>query len=352
MQDNTIYTRQMAILIFLSSTAVKLSSLPAMWARDISTSVFLAMIFMTLVEIVLFCFVYVFVEHDGVELLDKSKIRYPVCVALYFFFFAKLFVFLAFMANFVTNFMFDSISLYIVIITLVTPIAYLAIKGIRSIARCGEFFVFFSGVCLFLLLAFLDANFNFERLKPFLATDSLTIFKSGFGYGLWFGDALPFLFVKIKKSKKGVLPIFIGISYALICIITMLSIAIFGDALTIADNILVNLSVFNQLSAVLGRLQWLSIVPWTIGGFIEGGLVFWAMTEAGCRLVKKRSVVTVFSILALIIPYVAIKRYDVIIENAVGVFGYVMFGLVTVLPILLVIILAIKRRKNAKSVQI
>ena len=275
MQDNTIYTRQMAILIFLSSTAVKLSSLPALWARDISTSVFLAMIFMTLVEIVLFCLVYVFVERGGVELLDKSKIRYPVCVALYFFFFAKLFVFLAFMANFVTNFMFDSISLYIVIITLVTPISYLAIKGIRSIARCGEFFVFFSGVCLFLLLAFLDADFNFERLKPFLATDSLTTFKSGFGYGLWFGDALPFLFVKIKKSKKGVLPIFIGISYALICIITMLSIAIFGDALAIADNILVNLSVFNQLSAVLGRLQWLSIVPWTIGGFIEGGLVFW-----------------------------------------------------------------------------
>ena len=90
MQDNTIYTRQMAILIFLSSTAVKLSSLPALWARDISTSVFLAMIFMTLVEIVLFCFVYVFVEHDGVNMLDKSKIRYPVCVALYFFFFAHL----------------------------------------------------------------------------------------------------------------------------------------------------------------------------------------------------------------------------------------------------------------------
>ena len=80
MQDNTIYTRQMAILIFLSSTAVKLSSLPALWARDISTSVFLAMIFMTLVEIVLFCLVYVFVERGGVELLDKSKIRYRLSV--------------------------------------------------------------------------------------------------------------------------------------------------------------------------------------------------------------------------------------------------------------------------------
>ena len=64
----------------------------------------------------------------------NSKKRFirikPAFNVLYFFFFAKLFVFLAFMANFVTNFMFDSISLYIVIITLVTPISYLAIKGI------------------------------------------------------------------------------------------------------------------------------------------------------------------------------------------------------------------------------
>ncbi|MGN0795350.1 MAG: GerAB/ArcD/ProY family transporter [Christensenellales bacterium] len=350
MTDNCIYTRQMAILMFLSSTVMKLSSLPSLWAMDISTSVFLAMILMCVIEIVIFCLIYSFVQSDGVTMLDRSKAKYPVCMGLYLYFFAKLFVLIAFMANFISNFLFDSISLYIVVITIIIPIVFLAVKGMRSIARSGEFFVLFTALCYFLLLAFLDSDFDFGRLKPMLAVDSMTMFKSGFAYGIWFGDALPFIFVTLKKSKKAVLPITIGLSYTLICIVTMLSVAIFGDALPIADNLLVNLSMFNQLSSVLGRLQWISIVPWLIGSCVECGMLFWAMSEAGMRIVNKKNLVVAFSAIALTVPYVAMKRYDVIIENASGVLGYVMFGLMILIPVLLLIILAVRRRKNAEAV--
>ena len=350
MTDNNIYTRQMAILIFLSSTVIKLSSLPALWAMEISTSVFLAMIIMSVMEIIIFCLVYVFVQADGIKMLDETKVKYPICIVLYLYFFAKLFTFMAFVANFISNFMFDSISLYILIITIIVPVVYLGIKGMRSIARSGEFFVIFSVICYFLLLAFLEADFDFGRLKPILAIDSTAFFKSGFAYGLWFGDALPFIFVTVKKSKKAVLPVTIILTYTLICVVLMLSVAIFGDAIVIADNLLVNLSMFNQLSSVLGRLQWLSIVPWLFGSYLECGMLFWAMTESGVRIVGKRVPVIVFSALALTIPYMIMKRYDFIIENTSGILGYVMFAAMILIVVSILIVLNVRRRKNAKAV--
>ena len=154
MTSNEILPSQNAIMIFLTSFFLKLSSLPALLAKELDTSAFIVIVFFCLFELILSAVVF-FLKLDGAkDAIDKSKLKFPLYALMCLYFCTKLFFALGFIVNFVTNFLFESIPLYVVIITFMLPVVYLGYKGIKTIGRTAQFFFIITIICLFLLLAF------------------------------------------------------------------------------------------------------------------------------------------------------------------------------------------------------
>lgn len=348
--QNEILPSQNAVMIFLTSFFLKLSSLPALIAKELDTSAFIVIVFFCLFELILSAVVY-FLQLDGAkDAIDKSRLKYPLYALMCLYFCAKLFFSLGFIVNFVTNFLFESIPVYVVILTFLLPVIYLGYKGIKTIGRTAQFFFAVTVICLFLLLAFLKINLDMGRLLPIFSKPPQTVFESMFGYGLWLGDSLPLVLCKIKRPKKFLMPISCAASYGLITVVTMISVAAFGSALYINHNLFVNLAVFNQLSSVLGRLQYLSIIPWMVASIVSSSILFWSASTCAQTFVKNEIAAKATVALIIVIAFLAIGHSDVLIDNSVGYLGYVMTGAIVVIALSVLIINAVRRKKNAKTV--
>ena len=103
MTSNEILPSQNAIMIFLTSFFLKLSSLPALLAKELDTSAFIVIVFFCLFELILSAVVY-FLQLDGAkDAIDKSRLKYPLYALMCLYFCAKLFFALGFIVNFVTK---------------------------------------------------------------------------------------------------------------------------------------------------------------------------------------------------------------------------------------------------------
>ena len=203
---------------------------------------------------------------------------------------------------------------------------YLGTKGLRGIARCAELFTPVLFLILLGSLAFLEADLDVGRNLPLAAMPADEFFARGLRFGMWTGDFL-------------------------VAVIALLAVAMYGEALPYAYNILIRLSAFNRLSLEIGRLEWAAIFVVIVMAMLSLSLHMWGASE-GCRRAFGTPVPArvLFAAAVIVIP-IALPSLHEVIDFSTGTFGYIAFAFtVAVSAAALLLARKAKRRDTPVSV--
>ena len=262
--QNEIYTRQFAILMFILTFTYKVSRLPPLVAECVGSSgSLLIFLYMTL-EVVMFFIVYRFATCGGAQKLKDNPIYKGLVAVLGVYFILKFILMYSGTVLFAMELLFENISPYEVIITLIIPVAYAAHKGLNSIARTAEICIWIVALILTVNFVFLNAQTDFSNNLPLLNGRFNELLSDGDKFFFWFGDFSPLLLVKLKPSKRNPVGFSLFVSFFAVIISIVLMYAMYGEMAQYISNFIVRTAGYNQFASKLGRLDWTGMIAWLI----------------------------------------------------------------------------------------
>ncbi|HKL94365.1 MAG TPA: GerAB/ArcD/ProY family transporter [Clostridia bacterium] len=351
LKKNEIYNRQLAILIMSVGLLCKVSRLPRFIVEYASDMVFLVELLFCIVEILIFLVIYFYISMDGLQLSKDNCIK-PLkfllgllLIPLTF----KFFLVYASVSIYIVSTMFRAIPSYIIICSLMLPLFFLAYKGIVTIARTTEVLFWFIFLLIIFGLVFYDAEMDITRLLPIVRADFSELSSGMLNLGVWVGDLLPFMLLKLKKRKFPYLAVAVPLNYILVMIYVILAVATFGSAIFIVENIFVYIPIFNSFSVTLGELQWAGLVAWIFMALLYMACLLWAIFDIGELLSKKRSIFAGIYSVAMVIFMLSFKTLEQGLSFLRTPYvGAICWASFTVLPLaLLFLALYAKKKKNS-----
>jgi hypothetical protein len=350
MPTNEIYNRQFAILIFFAAMTFKLSNLPTFLSTSVGVNM-LAAVMITVIEIVLYVLVALFIRSGGFDSLDYAykPAQYPLMIIISLFLALKATLFFSGAAYNVKGLMFDQASNELIFLTLIIPIAFMAVKGIRVIARTAEIFFPLVVFLMVFSIAFIKGNMNINYNLPLLTMPIADYTKFTLGYGLWMVDALPFLFLSLKNHKLPYTSLGIAFSYFAVLACIFLGNALYGNFMVKIGNLFIKVNAFNYFAEELGNLQWMGILAWLTMTAIYLSTLYWGSIEALTRVIKKRNLAAAIILVGSLISVLVVK--EILIRSFIitPIFGYVMLGAGSACIILALSLLGLKKHKISQK---
>ncbi len=290
--NNTIYNSQVAAILFLCTFITRVTSLPSKLSASLGSSSVYALIFLSVIDLVSLFFIYWFSAHNGDAVLTakNSKIYKLFIFVLMIVLILKGVYIFTLASMFVTTELFGSLSNFIVVAVFFLPILFFALKGLKSISRSAEVFAVFLFLIIMFNILFLKTDIDFSRNLPVLSVDPDQFFYRASKFGFSFGDMLPLLFVKIRHKKLPYISATATIVFVLATLITLIGVAIYGEALRLVNAMIVRLATFSQLSTEIGRMEWTSLFVILIMAVFLNSFIFFGISECTKRLVGSKSV--------------------------------------------------------------
>lgn len=261
----------------------------------------------------------------------------------------KSIIFFAFTAIYLTMELFTGVSPALLIVIFIIPIAYIGIKGVTTLARCCEILMPIIFVIIIMNFAFLDTYMDFDRIFPFLSLPPSEFITNSFRFGPWIGDALPIMFLKMEKKKFPYVGINTFMVLVIINITALIGIAMYGEALPSVANLLIRISSFNQLSLQIGRMEWTSLFVVLTMCIMTLAYFFWGATACCERIFNTKKPMQILFPIILITVILAAPSIKTISELSISDFGIAMFGFAMGLPVIILAIYLIAKRKYRKQ---
>ncbi|MDR2634441.1 MAG: spore germination protein, partial [Clostridiales bacterium] len=196
--NNEIYNRQLGAIVFIVALCFKIGVLPGLLANQVANP--LPLIFCAcLLEFLMYALVIRFGGNGGMDMLEKkSNVFYKIVMSvLVVYFLAKGTVLTGSLILMIEELLFDNISVYLVITILLITVTYIAVKGIKGIARMSEMLGPLIALSILVNLVFLKSRMNFANNLPVITDNFSQYIKAWGSYGAWFFDSMPFLFVTL-----------------------------------------------------------------------------------------------------------------------------------------------------------
>ena len=343
----TLYNSQIGAVVLLCGIAYKLSALPSIVGEYLSSSTFWFYLVFCVVDTVEFIFVYAFFC-DGSDERLKDKTAYKIgLVLLTVFLCLKGVAFFSFAVLFFTVELYVGISPIIVVSILIAPILYLGLKGAKTIGRTAEILAPIVLTIIVLNLIFLDSHTDFRRNLPILAVPLKDFTLHSLKYGTWLGNFFPLLFVKAKNKSFPHITFSVATTQILTLVVILVGVAMYGDAMKILGNLLVEISGFNQLSTEIGRMEWTALFAVIVMGVLEMSFLFYGLTECSLRLTKSKIPATVLVIISAFMLSILLPSPQIIADvSHTMAFGIVMFSLSLLLPIYFLVVKIAYKKKD------
>lgn len=310
-----INTNQLSRILFISMISIKLIAFPAISYKIAGNSSYIALIFsFTLDLLALIMFLSIMKKEPDItfdRLLQETfgkVITKIIYVLLFVYFFWKSVVILKQAHNYFLEVLFDDINWVYFIAPLLTLLGYIAYKNVRTIARTVEMFflLILIGISLSMLLS-LD-RIDIANLFPIMPNNSIEVLHSIARCSFSFGDflLLTIFMGKIDFGKKSMKKIYIYIIGAIFFVVQfyLLFVAIFGDTAISQNLALSELSLSSTRPATIGRLDWMTIIIWTITLILQAGILLYCgkiCLEIVFHFKNSYTAITVIEILLLLV---------------------------------------------------
>lgn len=335
--NGVLYNSQVGILIFSLGMSFKLSAAPGIISQDVGSSTAWIFLFYTVFDVVCLCLILAFARMGGdAFLMSQNSVAYKIACSLTSLLLTfKATVYFCYITAYMTHELFTGVEPYLLYILFATPIIYLGIKGIRTIARTGELFFLVFFIIVIFNLVFLDTDLDFGRNLPVFSVAPSEFFAKIPKYGLWFNDFLPLLFLRIKDKRMPYISTTIAITWTLVNLIVFLGVAIYGDALKMVADLLIHIASFNQLSLEIGRMEWTNLFAMLIMSLLSLSVLFSGAITSCKRAIGFDSPIKIIFPLSLLCTSIFVPSSILVTEFALGVCGYVLFALALLLPIVI-----------------
>ena len=338
---NTIFNSQAATLFFIVGIAFKLSAAPGMLNEEFGSSTFWVFLTYSLIDVALAACVFAFCRRDGDALLraTNSGTYKVICLIACAWLTLKGLLHFSYASSYLTHELFEGLEPSLIYIIFLLPIIYLGLKGIRTIARTEE--VFF-GIILIMLLVnvvFVKTQTDFARVLPIFSEDPSDLAKAFPRYGVWLGDFVPFVFVRLKNKKLPYIAIGVTGTLVIMNLIVLLGCAIYGDALKSVTDLYIRISGFNQLSKDVGRMEWTNLFGMLASSIISLSFAYFGTLSACERALNTNLPAKIGFPAVILISILFIPSAQSVTEFMVSKFGYGMFSLAIFLPVTFIMIL-------------
>lgn len=344
----TLYNSQVAAIVFMVSVAFKLSAAPGMISAYYGSSTLWVFISFSIIELLCASMIFAFARMGGDGLLTAVDSRiYKIGCALTFLLLGiKSTFYFCYCASYLTHELFTGAQPVFIYILLIVPIVYLGAKGSRSVARSCELFAPLFFVVIVLNLAFLDTEFDIGRNLPVFSVEPTEFFLRLPRYGLWLGDLLPFVFIRIRNKRMPYITSSIAVTWVLANIIVMFGIAIYGNALQAVSDLLIHIAGFNQLSLEIGRMEWTNLFVILAMSVFSISFLYDGANNACQRAFGSGVPSKIICPVAILCTAIFVTSTQTVTDFALGIFGYVLSAISVLVPTILLTCALYRKKKN------
>ena len=346
---DTIYNSQAAAIIVALGFAFKLSSAPGIFSEAFGSATFWVFMGFTAIEGICVIFIFVFARMGGDALLRATNCIFykAACLVACVWLSAKTVFYFCYCTSYLTHELFTGTQPFLIYVLFLFPIVYLGLKGTRSIARSCELFAPLFLAVVILNLAFLDSDMDFGRNLPVFATEPSVLFATMPRYGLWLGDLFPFIFVRIRNKKAPYLTLGIASAWAIANLIVLIGVALYGNALKTVSDLFIHIASFNQLSLVIGRMEWTNLFAIIMMSLYSLAFLYDGANQACERALGTALPSKILCPSAVICSALFSSSLQQVSDFALGVTGYVLTAIAFALPISLFAVAKVEKKKNS-----
>lgn len=363
MQSKQLSNHQIGVILSLSIVSLKVLIFPAVVGRYSSNNCYLsAFLSLTIDLLFILSILFVMKHSEGKTFFEVMEecfgkvISKIISTLLMLFFLFKAFVSIKELQNYFVQLLFEEIQWELFVLPLIALLLFIMNKSFRTFARSVEFFyyVIVAGAILSVVLPLRELRiFN---LLPLLPNGVLPVLKGSFFTTFQFGDFIVLLLLmgRVKytpKTAKTVIGFTVFTDLLILAFFIIFS-ALFGE--TVINQVLAvsDVPLYSNMAYNNGRLEWISIVIWTIVLIFQSGLLLLCSLETMQYVtgIKNRLIISliisgiIFGL--LLIFYLDFANALVIITSFVFSLSIFIFKIL----ITLLLLIATWRNKHEKSV--
>jgi len=272
---NQLTNRQVGMVISLSIISLKLFIFPSLISGYSQNDCYISVILSLAIEFVFILLVlWVMKKHPNKSLFEILQLKFGkwfpriLSAVLAVFFLGKSLVALKEVQNFLVQLLFEHITWWKFALPLLLLILYILNKSLRTFARSVQFFYWFviAGAMLTVILPLQEVRF--VNLLPFMANGFGPIIKGSFLTTFHFIDffVLMILMGRVKYSDSTAKSIikYTIFTYVFILLYFVVYVGLFGTILVNEGLLVSDIPLYSNYPSTNGRLEWLSMIVWTI----------------------------------------------------------------------------------------
>lgn len=344
---NNIYNSQAAAIVVAVGFAFKLSAAPGIICESYGSSTLWLYLLFTAVEFLIAALSFAFsrMNGDGMLVAVNCKFYKTCCLLSSMWLTLKIVFYFCYCMSYLTHELFTGTQPFLIYVLFLLPVVYLGLKGTRSIARTAELFAALAVFSIVANLAFLDMNMDIGRNLPIFSMPPSEFFSKAPHFGLWLGDMFPFAFIRIRNKKMPYITTTAVCVWTLINVIVMLGIALYGNALKMVADLLIHIASFNQLSLEIGRMEWTNLFMIIAISIISMAFLYDGAYKTFERATGSATLSKILCPVAVLVTALTVTSAQTVTDFALGIFGYVLFGIAVALPSFLVLAATVKKKK-------
>ena len=356
-----ISVRQCGMIIVMCIFANKILLMPSLMYQQTSADSIFVLITLFLLDFVMLpIFIKLKKSYPDKKLYDilKDKLGVVLTKIIYiamlcFFFFKCLLVFSVTYVYFKQQIYQDEF-IFMALIAFLPVINHAVISGVRAFSRTIE--LFFGVVIAGFIVCLVISLFTPISTPDFFISSGKEFFSALYNHIFAFGDfIILFLIMDRIETKKGQakhLYFYSIFAMILVVILFYLFYAKYQITAFMHNNALADLLVFSVQFNAIGRLDIIAMLTIMFITLFQMEIFNYAFCDCFVNifpLLNKNYSIVVFDILFCILYYVFIGRYETMVTSALFWLPYLAIVINYLLPIVLLVILIIRRRKIEKK---
>lgn len=355
--------RQALFILIICFVANKTQRLPCLISANLGRFGWLVTLLFGMIEVIMLC-LFLFTNR-----LAQGRTCYQLCrqttgtigAKIIMILFATYFMLNALLPyeavhEVFSNVLFNHLPWELYSIFIVFALGFFATRGLRTIGRMNELFIWLVMMSLLLLLVLGGFTTNYARILPFYDISARQLFSSCLGFSMWFGDFLVmYVIMGNVKEDDGKMNFWfvlaLLISVFLMTFAYIIFYGIYGVLSSEQTNAISAISQFSLLSLDIGRVDWFLVLFFEFATFISSGIFIFCAGRFICELFNKKyskpiAWILVFSIYFLDIFVFKSVGQGVSVLAKIVKFAYPFF--VILLPFIVFVISIVFNIKNKK----
>ena len=356
-----ISVRQCGMIIVMCIFANKILLMPSLMYQQTSADSIFVLITLFLLDFVMLpIFIKLKKSYPDKKLYDilKDKLGVVLTKIIYiamlcFFFFKCLLVFSVTYVYFKQQIYQDEF-IFMALIAFLPVINHAVISGVRAFSRTIE--LFFGVVIAGFIVCLVISLFTTISTPDFFISSGKEFFSAIYNHIFAFGDFIILFLImdriEIKKGQAKHLYFYSIFAMILVVILFYLFYAKYQITAFMHNNALADLLVFSVQFNAIGRLDIIAMLTIMFITLFQMEIFNYAFCDCFVNifpLLNKNYSIVVFDILFCILYYVFIGRYEIMVTSALFWLPYLAIVINYLLPIVLLVILIIRRRKIEKK---